>query len=154
MNQQQQQQHQQQASERLTPLNNHQQQSSSGIGHHQHQQQQQQHHQEDRGVKRKVEDMLGNAENAPDALVHTPSAYTLQIRLDLTNKRKNPRQRLQCKRRLRGERRPRQSMGTPAVELVFSTRNNSQQAQITTTATEEHEQLPEYIGHKYTHSNW
>ncbi|KAF7390803.1 hypothetical protein HZH66_009283 [Vespula vulgaris] len=64
MNQQQQQQHQQQASERLTPLNNHQQQSSSGIGHHQHQQQQQQHHQEDRGVKRKVEDMLGNAENA------------------------------------------------------------------------------------------
>nr|KAF7416612.1 hypothetical protein H0235_011143 [Vespula pensylvanica] len=45
-------------------------------------------------------------------------------------------------------------MGTPAVELVFSTRNNSQQAQITTTATEEHEQLPEYIGHKYTHSNW
>jgi len=55
----------QSSTERSTPLHDQQQQQQgpSSIGHHQ--QQQQQHQQpEDRGVKRKADEMIGNSENA------------------------------------------------------------------------------------------
>jgi len=52
------------STERSTPLHEQQQQQQgpSSIGHHQQQQQQQQ--PEDRGVKRKADEMIGNSENA------------------------------------------------------------------------------------------
>ncbi|KYM98631.1 hypothetical protein ALC62_10599 [Cyphomyrmex costatus] len=56
----------QSSTERSTPLHDqqqHQQQGPSTIGHHQQQQQQQQ-QPEDRGVKRKADEMIGNSENA------------------------------------------------------------------------------------------
>ena len=59
----------QSSTERSTPLHDQQQQQQqqqqgpSTIGHHQQQQQQQQ-QPEDRGVKRKADEMIGNSENA------------------------------------------------------------------------------------------
>ncbi|KAL0133805.1 hypothetical protein PUN28_001049 [Cardiocondyla obscurior] len=55
--------------ERSTSLHDHQQQQQVTIGHHQQQQQPQQQQQqqqqpEDRGVKRKADEMIGNSESA------------------------------------------------------------------------------------------
>lgn len=59
----------QSSTERSTPLHDQQQQQQqqgpSSIGHHQQQEQQQQQQQlEDRGVKRKADEMIGNSEDA------------------------------------------------------------------------------------------